>query len=561
MRHPATSGHPAAARFAVVAGALALCTALPPQGLALAAPAGAAAPATPSASTGIPKTAIGFSKLIVRLDGRDEIGIVGDDYRVRLLERMRAKGFHAVGAEDLVFGKDESRSAAFVVGGTVRELECRHTRPTLSCRIGVQWQLLDVDHEAIVYDVTSRAAVLDLPAESRDRMAGLLLTAAIDRLLEREKFRKALGAQDEPKSAAPAFTPATLARCAAGRKLSETAEDLLARTVVVKTASGFGSGFFVSGEGLAITAAHVLEGPKTKLRLRDGSELDALAVRVAKGADVALLRTEKPLSGHVCASVRSDAPPIGAEVYAAGSPASLELAFSLTRGIVSGLPEIDGRRRLQTDAPLNPGNSGGPLADAQGDVVGVVSFKLVGGKIEGVGFAIPIADALASLGLRLGDATDASLSTELATMTSPAPVRVHDEEDPVPSIDPEADRARAMEEERARRRADLAAREAERDRRTPAWVPAMRWSGAIVGVVGGAFALISYLDYDAQRSTQPEFRTLRAENVLGWTAFGVGAAAFTLSYVFVPKLPESSPAKAAAGLQIGVGWVAFRGTF
>src|SRR5438874_4218354 len=70
--------------------------------------------------------AIGFSTLILRIEGQDEIGIAGQDFRVVILEALRKAGFHAVGAENLVFGKDRANQADYVLGGTVRELECRH---------------------------------------------------------------------------------------------------------------------------------------------------------------------------------------------------------------------------------------------------------------------------------------------------------------------------------------------------------------------------------------------------------------------------------------------------
>jgi S1-C subfamily serine protease len=509
----------------------------------------------PTTAPKLAGAAVGFSKLIVRIKGRDEIGIASDDHRVRLLERMRAKGLHAVGAEDLVFGKDEGRRAEYLLGGTVRELECAEREEKLNCRLGVLWQLLDVERAARVSSGMSRAAVLDVAPSAREHLAGRLVTAVLDRLLAREGFRAALVPHGAATDAgATAFAPATIARCAAGKKVTESAEDLLSRTVIVKTESGFGSGFLVSPEGLVLTAAHVVEGSKSKLRLREGVEVDAVAVRVAKGADVALLRAEKPLAGHACARVRTDTPATGSEVYAAGAPASLELAFSLSRGIVSGLPEIEGRRRVQTDAPLSPGNSGGPLADADGNVLGVVSFKLVGGKIEGVGFAVPMTEALDALGLRIGDTTDERLATELAATRAPAPPRLDDAEDTVPSLDPEADAARAKEREEARARA-------ERDRLTPGWIPILRWTGAVVAVAGGALALKTYTDYSALTTTQPEFRTLRTQNALAWTAFGIGTAAFTISWFLGPKLAEAAPAQAASGLRVGLGFVGYQGSF
>src|SRR5439155_13935593 len=101
-----------------------------------------------------------------------------------------------------------------------------------------------------------------------------------------------------------------------------------------------------------ITAAHVVDTPSLTLRLRDGTEIEAIPVRMARGADVALLRPSRPLGPRRClAPSDKAAPPVGTEVYAVGAPGHMDLAFSLTRGIVSGMRDLDGQRALQTDAP------------------------------------------------------------------------------------------------------------------------------------------------------------------------------------------------------------------
>lgn len=95
-------------------------------------------PSAAAPTAGESQPAIGFSRLVVRLDGQSDIGVGGLKHDVRILERMRAKGFHAVGAENLVFGKDKSSAADFLLGGTVRELECVTQQMKASCRIGLE---------------------------------------------------------------------------------------------------------------------------------------------------------------------------------------------------------------------------------------------------------------------------------------------------------------------------------------------------------------------------------------------------------------------------------------
>jgi S1-C subfamily serine protease len=518
--------------------------------LALPSPCRADAPAPAAATPGAP---IGFSKLLLRIDGKDEIGIGSAADNVRILERMRSKGFHAVGAENLVFGKDKSNDAEFVVGGTVRELVCDWAAGRRGCRVGIEWQVLDVERDEVVYSVLSRAAVFEAPLTEASKMGGLLLDGALDQLLERPAFRKTLASHTAPGGGAASsqLPTATLPRCAPGRKVAEGADDLLRTVVVVRGKSGFGSGFFVSPEGLVMTAAHVVDSPTLKLRLRDGTETDAVPVRVVEREDVALLRPVKPLTASPCAPIREDAPLSGAEVYAAGAPASLELAFSLTRGIVSGLPVIAGHRRLQTDASVSPGNSGGPLADASGAATGVVSFKIVSTKVEGVAFAVPMREALGALGLKIGDATDPSLLTTTAPLATHDDAVMRDTDDPIPSLDPEGDRRRAAAEESARQQVEEARIEDDRDRRTPTFARVMKTGGPILAAAGALGVIATYVAADPPSTTQAQYATFRTWNTVGWAAVGVGLGSFALSYAF--RAPKDPPAAKSASVAVGIG--------
>lgn len=501
-----------------------------------------------AAAAEMPKAKVGFGKLILRLDGQPDIGVAGPGHEIRAIERMRAKGFQAVGAENLVFGKDEGHRAQFIVGGTVRELECIRGVADLSCRIGLEWQVLDADADEVVYTVMSRAAVLHLAKP--EAMATQLLDAVLDRLLERDGFRRTLASVGVAKADSP-FAAARLETCPTGKKLPEGAEDLLRATAIVKVPGGHGSGFFVTPQHL-LTAAHVVTAGSPVLELRGGEKVDAAIVRVARRADVALLRVS---SSHPCLHLGATLPKVGSDAYVAGAPGPL--AVSLTRGIVSGIQLIDGLPRVQTDAPINPGNSGGPVADAAGDVFGIVSFKLAGGKVEGLGFAVPTGNALAALGLNLGEKTDELLFKETAP-NKPVVGPFKDTPDETPSLDPEGDARRAAEAEQAQQIEAYKKLEEERDRRTPKYVVAMKWTGlvvatgAVIGVVG------TYLQYEPGKTREAEFSSLRAWNTVAWGALGLGVGSFLFSFYLRP--PLGSPV-ATTSLHIAPDGVSLQGTF
>ena len=164
-----------------------------------------------------------------------------------------------------------------------------------------------------------------------------------------------------------------------------------------------GSGFVLTKDGYVVTNNHVVEGTdNVSVKLHDGSTYPAEVVGGDSLSDVALLKIEAEGLSHVAVG-DSDALAVGEGCIAIGNPLG-ELTFTMTGGYVSALPReinISGKpiSMFQTDAAINAGNSGGPLFDMAGNVIGITSAKISGitgsgASIEGVGFAIPINEAL-----------------------------------------------------------------------------------------------------------------------------------------------------------------------
>jgi S1-C subfamily serine protease len=163
-------------------------------------------------------------------------------------------------------------------------------------------------------------------------------------------------------------------------------------------AVGAGSGVAISGDGLIVTSAHVVEGARHgTATFSDGNEIPLTVVGTDPLSDLAVLRAD---DGELSAATLGDATRlrVGQLVIAIGNPQGF--ASSLTAGVVSGLGRSlpvgirGGPRRIvenviQTDAALNPGNSGGALVDGHGRVVGI-NTALAG---IGLGLAVPINDA------------------------------------------------------------------------------------------------------------------------------------------------------------------------
>ena len=161
-----------------------------------------------------------------------------------------------------------------------------------------------------------------------------------------------------------------------------------------------GSGFILTDQGYILTNYHVVENA-VNIVVVDSNDKDYSATLVGYDADIdiALLYIENSELTPVTIG-DSDAVKLGEEVVAIGCPNGENFMFSVSNGIISGLNRNmeNSIGMIQTNAPLNPGNSGGPLFDSKGNLIGIVTSKLVStedsdGKVinlEGMAFAIPI---------------------------------------------------------------------------------------------------------------------------------------------------------------------------
>jgi len=170
---------------------------------------------------------------------------------------------------------------------------------------------------------------------------------------------------------------------------------LLDGVVTIGTADAFGSGFFVSADGLIVTNRHVVENEKTvSVRTRDGGV--SLGQVIARNAtkDLALVRVRSARISYLSLSPGGHAGS-GNEVIAIGTPEGLD--WSVSRGIVSAVRRTRSRLLIQTDAAVNMGNSGGPLIDlASGLVIGVNTFGARKDTAEGLNFAVASEEVLAT---------------------------------------------------------------------------------------------------------------------------------------------------------------------
>jgi putative serine protease PepD len=233
-------------------------------------------------------------------------------------------------------------------------------------------------------------------------LVGAIVAAAVFVVVDRSS------SSDSHQAAAPTTTPTTTTVApAVAAKVYKTIQPSL---VMIQAELGgadagrssLGSGVIVNTQGQVMTAAHVIDqATSIEVTFADGTHAPAQVVSSTPERDIAVLQPEQP-PRVIVPAVLGGGVRIGDDTYSAGNP--LGLADSLTAGVVSGLNRSIGREDgggeltglIQFDAAVNPGSSGGPLLNRQGQVVGIVTaLANPSGQrfFVGIGFAVPITAA------------------------------------------------------------------------------------------------------------------------------------------------------------------------
>lgn len=171
-----------------------------------------------------------------------------------------------------------------------------------------------------------------------------------------------------------------------------------------------GTGFVykkLDGKAYLMTNNHVISsGGNIKVLFTDGTELDAEIVGSDTYSDIAVLSIKNSDKIETAILGESSKSKVGDTVFTVGSPEGSDYAGTVTKGIISAKDRLVAvalendqttdyyMQVLQTDAAINPGNSGGPICNINGEVIGITNMKLVDDTVEGMGFAIPIEEAL-----------------------------------------------------------------------------------------------------------------------------------------------------------------------
>jgi len=325
-------------------------------------------------------------------------------------EELEINGWPVVGSTDDLFQGYDVSGAEVLVAARITDIESQLCAPLAgwgnwdvkgSMRVDIEWQIYSPARKSMLGKlVTSGSAeITKADDDTAYELLNQSFSVAANNLLSEKNFfdmverSRGLNSLDRPE-----FT----SKLENKRKNYGSLEEALAMvkrsTVIVRTASGHGSGFAVGDGSTVLTNSHVVgEAQTVTLVLAGGIEVSGKVVRASKERDVALISVQGIRIPSLY--VESAVPKTGGRVFAIGAPLTEALDGTATAGIISGLRMMDGLNWIQSDAAISPGNSGGPLIDDLGAVVGISTAGFApGGSQVGLNLFVPIREALIVMG-------------------------------------------------------------------------------------------------------------------------------------------------------------------
>lgn len=351
--------------------------------------------------------------------GKQLLGNWSTDLGDEFYEILSNLGYKVAGDRTDLFNQEGSVSSAeYLVGARVVDLRGNYChkhhwwdgRPlnTYSGEtyLKIEWSVLNtLTKDVIIKESTEGYGAQEDPiADGIYSSFRLAFTDATERFAKDNKVRAiAIGNQISRDDGGSGKTPEVI--IANGKSTgSFNSRDIEPYAVTIRIGMGHGSGFIIGNDGHVITNAHVVgDAEKVQIVTSMGLEIEGTVVSKSKSRDVALIST--PLKIRNAIPIDAAIPVVSSEVYAVGSPLKEELSLTITKGIVSAIrsDSASGNIFIQGDVAISPGNSGGPLFNKNGDLIGISVAKFVGENASGLNLFIPIEEALKHLNIKLSD--------------------------------------------------------------------------------------------------------------------------------------------------------------
>ena len=330
-------------------------------------------------------------------------------------EIMNKAGHRVVGDPERLFGsKDEVIAAEFLIGGRISDMKanyCRNHhwwdgRPLDQFKgetcLQIDWEVFSTLKRKVIYKTktpgfgkTIQFKREGLTLSLQDAFADAVVRFSMDDGLMRA-IEPGGGQQLKPQFDKLELAGASLFKT----QLNDNREKILNSVVTVQLGTGHGSGFMISSDGYLLTNAHVVgDGKRVPVLFSNGVRVNGMVIRTSKQRDVALVKVPVQ-SRYVLPINREHKLKLFDQVFVIGTPGDVRLESTVTRGIVSAFrKDRDGNKYIQSDASISGGNSGGPMIDGRGNVVGIAVASYVFGT--GLNLFIPIESALKSLNIEM----------------------------------------------------------------------------------------------------------------------------------------------------------------
>lgn len=313
-----------------------------------------------------------------------------------------SRGYNIRSNRFIAFDADDKSSPRFILSSMILEI----TPKFFTLTVEIQWSLYDRLLDSVVYEKQSTHQYKESMLK-HDFLISVYSDAVVA-LADNGTFKKLFfgdGRVDENEyRSSPLYLGNKGRLLAMPQRSTEVSESV----VIVKAGLNMGSASIISDDGYLLTAAHVVGGLKeVGIRFEDGGWLIADVVRRDVISDSALLKLKSDKSGNHPRSLK----PLGLNfnkidqgevLFVMGSPLASRYSNTLTSGIMTKQFDYEGLTLIQTDATANPGNSGGPLLNEKGEVVGLVSSILNGGG-NSMTNCILLEDLFTALNIHIGE--------------------------------------------------------------------------------------------------------------------------------------------------------------